>query len=345
MKNQTIDNFDNGWEYEEETGHYSIDFPSGPFNESIVYPFFINWKTMGLLLTQNYSFPHYIINESNRESNEFVVNGHIEISNDNGGTWEIISELHGETPYDWREFYNFPFNNNEKLVRFRVEGRGNQNDSSKPIGHWQIWEIDLIGENNEGEPPRTSISITGFFKYWVQRKTFSFSCYDNIKVKELHLIIDGKENISEINRFSLYIKENGHHVVKYWAVDITGNEEHPKVLRFGVDNEPPVVKIIEPSNGLYFFGRKILDIPEIILIGYFPIEVYAYDNISGILKIEISLNDWVIAGTCNEHYKGYCGERYMGPAKLNIIVLDGDWSNQNWVSKSLDVLYYKYYSQ
>ena len=70
------------------------------------------------------------------------------------------------------------------------------------------------------------------------------------------------------------------YTIKYYSVDHTGNVEKPREIKFSVDKTPPVSK-------LNITGQKYED----ILPGNASIEVSASDDISGVKRIFISIDD------------------------------------------------------
>jgi hypothetical protein len=73
---------------------------------------------------------------------------------------------------------------------------------------------------------------------------------------------------------------------------------------FTKDDEPPIIKIIKPERGFYFFNKKIL--PRIFrltkIVGPITFEAIAYDDISGIEKVEFYINGQYMANDTSYPY-------------------------------------------
>jgi hypothetical protein len=89
----------------------------------------------------------------------------------------------------------------------------------------------------------------------------------------------------------------GIYKVKVKAKDTSGLESkwsYPLVVNIGEeeDNEDPYVEITKPEeNAVYYNNVKIASIPfTTIIIGYLNIEVYAYDALSGINRVEFHID-------------------------------------------------------
>ncbi|HEC81963.1 MAG TPA: hypothetical protein ENI42_06030, partial [Thermoplasmatales archaeon] len=56
------------------------------------------------------------------------------------------------------------------------------------------------------------------------------------------------------------------------------------------DNQPPTVNISKPANGLYVMDKKITSFPFTLVFGKITVEADAYDNQSGVNKVEFYLD-------------------------------------------------------
>jgi len=85
------------------------------------------------------------------------------------------------------------------------------------------------------------------------------------------------------------------------------------VIISDVEKEPPVVKITKPENGIYLMDRFIIGFFMPLILGKIMVEVNAFDNQSGIEKVEFYINDvleeTVYTAPYNWLWKGQLGIR------------------------------------
>jgi hypothetical protein len=99
---------------------------------------------------------------------------------------------------------------------------------------------------------------------------------------------------------SIVVSEEGEHSISYHSIDNCGNEEEVKTTPFRIDKEAPTMSISAPREGyLYFFGKETIPIPtnlqsflgKTLIIGWTNVEVDAFDDASGIEKVEFYVDD------------------------------------------------------
>jgi len=71
----------------------------------------------------------------------------------------------------------------------------------------------------------------------------------------------------------IFIDTLGEHTIEYYSIDNIGNQEQTKTIDFKISNVNFDLEITSPTNGLYFFGIRLLPIQKTILIGTAEIDV------------------------------------------------------------------------
>jgi hypothetical protein len=332
----TISLNDNGWEYDEDTGTWSIEFPAEPIKESFTTKYYNQYSSkVAVIFSHEYYFPQYTDGDKSYFSKEYI-----EISNDYEETWEIFDTYETSSNGDVRDLYIVL--GQSYRIRFTVEGIGD-NFISESGGYWRIWDIDLIGDTT-GESPE-SHGIVGWFEpirgWWYSPLSLIIVSDDIIGVREIHYILNRQESVvlGDSTRVDMY--ENGFNFLSFWAVDILGNEETPFILPIiKIDYITPNVEIISPKPGLYIFDRKIpIPINKTIVIGDFTFEAIAFDNVSGVYKVSFYLNDIWLSDLTEEPYKIHCNIRHSGNARLRVVAEDYP---MNEAEDTLDFVYYNF---
>jgi hypothetical protein len=175
-------------------------------------------------------------------------------------------------------------------VRFRLQTDGNGagiglglavDDISLKLKHTGEAFVDEI-------PPVTSVFFdkdTGL----VQFNAFDLPEGKASGVAATYYKIDGGEQ-QQGKEFTL---PEGSHTVEYWSVDNNGNAESHKTASFTLDKTDPTIEIVEPENGIYFLGNKILNFgSKPICIGKFTVVAEADDGDgSGIDYVRFAFSD------------------------------------------------------
>jgi hypothetical protein len=309
------------WVYDEDNATWSIEF-SGQINASFIKTFGILWKSkVGVIFSQEYSF-----------SNDSW--GYIETSYNHGDTWTVVEVFNTSTAAVRDAFISLT--TGSLWVRFTVESTGG-------YGYWRVWDIDKIGDSG-GTAPTSCISTTeiDLYSWHATAVEIYILAYDKFcSVNEIHYLLYGEENIVYSAYTIVTCGKNGIHKLVYWAVNRCGNEEIPNILWFKIDiNEPPEVKIIEPTPGIYIFGNKICTAEKIILFGEFTIKAYANDLTSGINKVKYYLDNEKIGESTKAPYECYCGYKHNGKGTLKVIAED---LAENTAETTLDIVYYNFF--
>jgi hypothetical protein len=313
--------YPDGWVYDEDNATWSIEF-SGVVNASFIETYGILEKSsVGVIFSHEYSFS----NDSR---------GYIETSYNHGDTWNVMKTFHGNIS-ELRDVF-VTLTTNSLWVRFTVESKGGN-------GYWRVWDIDLIGDTRGG-PPVSRIIYTGIipdFWFHVPVRIEIIASDELSGIREIHYLLFGKENIVYQERAKIEISKNGIHQLIWWAVDKLGNEEIPQISPyFKIDTgEPPEVKIIEPTPGIYMFNNRICPAEKVILFGGFTIEAYANDLTSGVYDVAFYLDrDWI--GSTKSSYKCYCGYTHAGEGTLKAVACD---FAGNRAETTLDIVYYNFF--
>jgi hypothetical protein len=323
----------NGWNFNNETGRWKIEFPAIPLNESIIITSerLIRTKTALAFMT-NYSFAdYYHYDEQTGNEYRYESHGYVEVSEDNK-TWKTITEYIDKTPYDYKDIYLLHFQRYQNLYfRFTVIGEGDSYFSSDPGGNWSIWDIDVIG-NTHGNPP---ISRVTFFStnHWVNTV---IEAYDKESwVKEIHYVDNGNETVVPGDHAGFRAPEYGNHKLSIWAIDSTNDEETPQIY-YKYAYSYPEVKITFPTPGIYIFGKKVLDSDKLIMIGSFNISAECSEH-SIVFTVRFYLDGQLINEDTEPPYKTYCGLRHIGTGEIRVVLED---FQMNFADDYLDIIYY-----
>jgi hypothetical protein len=314
-------NLINEWIYDEDTGTWHIEF-SGELKESIVLKYgLIETSKVGVIYSHEYSFPD-------------GSHGYIETSYNRGESWNIVKE-YNESSTDVRDLF-VSLTLDSIWIRFTVE-------SNNGNGYWRIWDIDIIGDTR-GTPPNSGLSIAGSFFKWQSYVQIRIEARDNIVgVKEIHYVLDGQETVIPGDNILFTFNKNGIYDIAYWAVDNCGNEEIPHIRPsiIYIDNDNPTVNIKSLEKGLYLFNKRMpFSINKTIIIGGFDIEVFAYDNTSGMYTVSYYLDGEKFNEAIDEPYLRYCGIKHNGKALLYVIA--EDWAG-NIAEDFIEIYYYNFF--
>ena len=88
------------------------------------------------------------------------------------------------------------------------------------------------------------------------------------------------------------------------------------------DNEKPVIHIQKPKNYLYIWDKEIIPTNRPIIIGEITLRVDAYDNQSGISKIEIYIDDELKIEIKNKPYEWLWDELVVGKHEIKAMAYD-----------------------
>jgi hypothetical protein len=339
--------YDSLWKYNSSMGGWCIEFPAVPINDSIVWSTeILDAYVAYLSFTHVYDFEsYYFYNSTSDEEFEYESNGYLELSADDGETWYILGLYSGDSGGNDSETFDISYwAFNEILIRFRVEGVGDDYFANESGGFWCFWDLKIFGMVDNTPPVSTiSVTSTGMWPWSSSALGITIEAHDGESgVKEIHYKLNGIDIVTLGDYYYDDVDESGSYNLEYWAVDWAGNEELPHniVPPFGVDMEKPQLEIIEPLSGIYFFGKKILPSNKLIIIGNFTIKVDAYDNLSGMKHVEFLLNGDSLGYDTEEPYEMNIAVRNIGLTTIKIIAED----NVGWtVEEIFDVYYYKFF--
>ena len=133
-------------------------------------------------------------------------------------------------------------------------------------------------------PPVTTISFDppypdGDNGWYVSDVTITLEATDDMSgVDFIKYLLDDSDWLTYTGPFT--VESDGYHGITYYAVDKAGNVEQPsEVIRFGIDQTPPIIEITWEVHGNFIQGWEVI---------FF---VTCYDEIGGIDRLEFYLND------------------------------------------------------
>lgn len=138
----------------------------------------------------------------------------------------------------------------------------------------------------DSKPPTThivydksKINLMKGVHYITDSASVTFTARDELAgVENTYISIDS--GAFEPFNHKLILDKEKPYILKYYSVDNTGNVENMKEIKFSVDKTPPVSKLV--VNGQIY---------EDVVPGNTLLEISAQDNISGVKRIYISLDD------------------------------------------------------
>jgi hypothetical protein len=129
--------------------------------------------------------------------------------------------------------------------------------------------------------PEAKVYSDGTSTFVNSQVQFKLTSKDNLFTDKIEYKINGGEVKAYESPFS--IPDEGIHVITYYSIDKIGNKEDEKTYKVIVDNTPPVIMVT--SN------KPVQKINEKIYISKdFRLAITAKDEVSGLNKIEYSLN-------------------------------------------------------
>jgi hypothetical protein len=146
----------------------------------------------------------------------------------------------------------------------------------------------------DNTPPETVIGLDGATsgEWYISDVTVSLDAADAVAgVSSTYYSIDG--SFWETYREPFDLTANGIHVVTFYSVDNAGNEEEAKNTTVRVNKNVPSLSITSPLPGhLYIAGRVVFAIPSDapVIIGKITVQAEATDTVSGISKVEFSVD-------------------------------------------------------
>ncbi len=313
-------------------GGWFNNVPAFPVNDALV------WSTE---ISDSYEAYLSVLGSYNFAGSTMA---YVEISDDGGDNWFILAEYTGSSGGCFTD--DFILNywvGKPVLIRVRVKGGDN------PLGGYiEICDLAITGKE-DNTAPTTEIEMSGTLKptgWYASAVKVTITAEDTGSgVKEIHVVLDGEETVYPGNTATFTVSGDGFHDITYWAVDNVGNiGEKKTVPTFKIDaGAAPSVEITGPEPGLYLFGKKLLNIDKVFIVGAFDIVANAEDEDSGIYKVSFYLDDELL-GELTEGdgatYSFYVSERHMGAGTIKVVAED---FAQNVAEDTLDIKYYKFF--
>jgi len=134
-----------------------------------------------------------------------------------------------------------------------------------------------------------------------------------------------KLNNGEWERYNdkIKISADGGYTLHYYSVDNEGNAENEKTISFRIDITAPFIEFKKPSYGyLYIMGRQILPLRHTIIIGKANLVVDAFDETSGIEKVEFYVDEELKATLTEEPYSWLWNEPALFSHTIKVIACD-----------------------
>ncbi len=143
---------------------------------------------------------------------------------------------------------------------------------------------DVPATAKEEAPQEFNLYKVGDVLYTTSKTTFSLKAEEGLsKIAYIEYRIDGSPYMRYESPFQIF--QEGRHQVYFRAVDIVGNKEVERVVKVVIDNTPPEVGLRFSTPPVEVEGR-----------GYYAplnleVEIVAEDALSGVEKIEYSINN------------------------------------------------------
>jgi len=113
------------------------------------------------------------------------------------------------------------------------------------------------------------------------------------------------------------------HIISFYSIDKAGNKEKEKSLSIKIDKTKPSIEFKKPTYGhFYFLGKEILPLKHTVIIGKAMIKIDAYDEISGIGRVEFYVDGGLKEIATKKPYEWVWDERVFGIHILQAIAYD-----------------------
>jgi len=212
----------------------------------------------------------------------------IDISGERRGEWytssvvitcnasDTLSGLHG-VYYSldgsrWEEYVEPIHIDVDGIHIFRAYAEDVAGNTFGGLNAYQI-KIDRV-------PPRTTYMIEGLGSEgdYYRNVTVTLIPFDGgTGVNHTFYRMDGGEWMEYTE--PIFVDEPGSHTLEFYSTDNLGHEEEVHILRFNITNFNFRLRITNPQNGLYIFGRQTFFIDRTIIIGGITVkaELEPYD--------------------------------------------------------------------
>ena len=224
--------------------------------------------------------------------------GILEISDNDGATWNVIGSITGKSLEWTSKLYNIKeYVGGEISIRFRFIS-DNVNESEG----WYIDDFKIVAKF-DFDPPVTTCTLSGtmgkndWYVSTVQITLTAVDDYTGVKHIYYKLLDDG---IGVQTTYSSPITvSDGNYTIEYWSEDNIGNiEPHHGPTSFKIDSVNPSVNITRPDNGIYWRDHKLWPLIKWslfkwatpLIIRDITIIADAQDNMSGVDYVEFYID-------------------------------------------------------
>lgn len=226
--------------------------------------------------------------------------GYVEISDDDGATWDILGTLNGTSGNDtptWKTvWYDISgYVGSIVILRFRFTS-----DNEYESEGWYVDDVRVVAKLDT-TPPVTTATLSGTMgnnNWYTSNVQITLSATDDYSgVDAIYYRLDGQSQ--QTYTAPITVSTDGVHSIEYWAVDNVGNIEAPKEESFRIDKTAPhVLKITKPTGGIYWRDRKLWPLFNLtlfswstpIIFGAITIEVTADDATSGVDHVDFYID-------------------------------------------------------
>jgi len=207
-----------------------------------------------------------------------------------------------------------------------------------------FYAMDKGGNTDEGAitfkidftPPSTQFHVNknATNGWYDEDVNVTLAAYDTLSgIDSIHYLLDNK--LYDYNG-EIKIGEGNHSFI-YYSTDKAGNIEELKRTRIKIDKHAPDVTLLNPTDGIYLFGRKLLESPYPIIIGNVSIEVKVIDELSGVAHVDFYIDDELKFKDDEPPYSWEWNEQMIGVRDIQIVAYDKA-GNHASVEKSVIVV-------
>lgn len=270
--------------------------------------------------------------------------GIVEISDNNGGSWDLLGSF--DNTSDGWENISYDIDSwlgGDILIQFRFTS-----DDSLNREGWYVDDVEIVAKL-DFDPPVTTISLTGtmgennWYKSSVQ---VSLSAEDGISgsgVKNTFYTIDSGSQTTYTSSFS--VSGQGSHTVQYWSVDNVDNTETMKTETFKIDTVAPSIAITKPDFGIFWRDIKIWPILQFtllnwtkpIILRHITITADASDSTSGLDRVEFYIDGEMKGVASSSPYSWLWDETVFFNHEIEVKAFDNA-GNSNSESKAVWIL-------
>jgi hypothetical protein len=221
--------------------------------------------------------------------------GTLEISDDDGSTWDLLDSFTGESEgWTTKSADITSWIGGDIIIRFRF-----MSDDSIESEGWYVDDVKIIAKL-DFDPPVTSCTLSGTMgqnNWYKSTVKITLTAVDEGSgVKNTYYKLDGGSQITYTSPIT--VSGNGQHTIEYWSVDNIDNTETHSSESFKIDTLAPTVDITKPDIGIYWRDRKIWPPFEFSLLEWstpfiirdITIVASANDATSGIDRVEFYID-------------------------------------------------------